>query len=105
MKRQVFGRMHSARKTNNDWADIRCVVLSGGRCAARAEQRNFIKRSRKNGPRIMPTGNLRSGSDSAERDRQRRSMQRLADMANCIRGAVVMVQEAAATGEIQKCEA
>jgi len=80
-------------------------LLSGGRSAAGAEQRNFIKRSRKDGPRIMPTGNLRSGSDSAECDRQRRSMQRLTDMADGIGSAGVMVPEAATTREIQQRQA
>ena len=93
------------RRTQDCWADIRRIVLSGGRCAARAEQRNFIKRSRKNGARIVPTRNLWSGGDPGKRDPQRGSMQRLANVANGIRSAIVMVQKAATTRKIQQRQA
>src|ERR1700688_1154304 len=83
-------------------AVIRAIVLSGGRRTARAEQGNFVERSSKNGPRIVPAGNLRSGSNSDERRSERRSMQRLADVAGGIRGTVMLVQKTAAAGEIQQ---
>ena len=94
-----------AGKRKNYRAVLGGVLLSGGRRAARTQQRNFIKRRRQYGSRIMPTGNLGSGCDSAECDRQRRSMQRLADMANRVWAAIVIVQEAAATGEVEQCQA
>ena len=80
-------------------------MLRGGRCAARAEKRNFIEGRCDNGPRIVPTRNLWSGSDSAESGRQYRSMQRLANMANRIWGAIVFVQKAATSREIEQCQA
>src|SRR5216683_4056 len=81
------------------------MVLRGGRCAAGSKYRNFIKGSSNDRPRIVPTGNLRSGSNSAERRDQRRRVQRLADMASVVRSAIVLVQEAAAAGEIQQRQA
>ena len=53
----------------------------------------------------MPTRNLWSGSDSAEGDGQNRGVQRLADMANRVWGAMVFVQKAAATREIEQRQA
>ena len=53
----------------------------------------------------MPTGNLGSGSDSAEYDRQRWGMQGLAYMADGIRSAVVIVKKATATRKIQQRQA
>ena len=53
----------------------------------------------------MPTRNLWGGSDSAEGDGQYRGVQRLADMANRVWGAMVFVQKAAATREIQQRQA
>jgi len=53
----------------------------------------------------MPTGNLWSGGDSAEGDCQYRGMQRLANMANRVRGATVVMQERAATRKIQQHQA
>jgi hypothetical protein len=50
----------------------------------------------KNGPVIVPAGNLWSGSDSAETCRKCRRMQRLADVANRVRAALVLVQQASA---------
>ena len=81
------------------------MVLSGGRRAARAENGKFIEGRYNNGPRIVPTRNLWSGGDTAKSYRQYRCMQRLADMANRIWGAMVLVQKAAAAGEIQQRQA
>jgi hypothetical protein len=106
MKRQAFLGVLAGRKTQiNAEQSIEGVVLSGGRCAARAKKRNFIQRSRKHRPRIVPAGNLGSGSNSAEKYRQRRSMQRLANVANRVRPAIVLVQQAAATRKIEQRQA
>jgi hypothetical protein len=104
-KRRAFRGVHAGRRTLNDRAGIRRMVLSGGRCAARAEKRNFIGRSLKNRPRIVPTRNLWSGGYSAKSDRQYRCMQRLANVANRVWGAMVLVQKAAPAGEIQQRQA
>jgi hypothetical protein len=53
----------------------------------------------------VPTRNFWSGSDSAEGDRQYRGVQRLADMANRVWGAMMFVQQAAATREIEQSQA
>jgi hypothetical protein len=53
----------------------------------------------------VPTRNLWSGGDSAKSDRQYRCMQRLANVANRIWGAMVLVQKAATAGEIQQRQA
>jgi hypothetical protein len=89
----------------NDKAGIRRMVLSGGRCAAGTEKRNFIEGRADDGPRIVPTRNLRSGGDSAKSDGQRRTMQRLANVANRIWGAMVLVQKAATASEIEQRQA
>ncbi len=75
------------------------------RCATGAEERELVQYSRKNGARIVPAGNLRSGGNSAESDRQRRSVQRLANMANRVRSAVMLVQQAAAARKVEKRQA
>jgi hypothetical protein len=80
-------------------------VLSGGRCSSGAKNRELVKRDLKNRTRIVPAGNLGSGSDTAENNRERGRMQRLANMANGIRGAMVLVQETAAAGKIQQRQA
>lgn len=87
-----------------DRAGIRRIVLSGGRCAAGAVKREFLDDVGKNGPRIVPTRNLRSGCDSAERRGQRRSVQRLANMASGVRTPIVLVQKASAAGEVEQCQ-
>jgi len=81
------------------------MVLSGRRCAAGTEKRNFIEGRYNNGPRIAPTRNLWSGGDTAKSDRQYRCMQRLANVANRIGSAMVLVQKAATAGEIQQRQA
>jgi hypothetical protein len=53
----------------------------------------------------VPTRNLWCGSDSAEGDGQYRGMQRLADMANRVWPAIVLVQKAATTREIEQRQA
>jgi len=53
----------------------------------------------------VPTRNLWCGSDSAEGNGQYRGMQRLADMANRFWGAMVFVQKAATTREIEQHQA
>jgi hypothetical protein len=53
----------------------------------------------------MPTGNLRSGSNSAERYCERWSVKRLANVANRVRPAIVLVQQAAAAREVQQRQA
>ena len=42
------------------------MALNGGRCAARVVQRKFVKGGGKQGPRVMPTRYLRSGSNPAK---------------------------------------
>ena len=53
----------------------------------------------------MPTGNFRGGSDSTEGDGQYRGVQRLADMTNRIRSAMVFVQKAATACEVEQRQA
>src|SRR5437867_8359433 len=102
MRRRVFRGAHGARRTFGKRAGIGRIVLNGGRCAAGAEKRGLVECSRKNGARIVPSGNLRSGGNSAEGDRQRRSMQRLANMANRLRSAVMLVYKAAAARKVEQ---
>jgi len=105
VERQVFRGISAGRTTNNYGAVIRGIFLNAGRRAAGTQKRDFIESCRENDTRIVPTGNLRGGSDSTERYRQCRSMQSLANMTNRVRTAVVLVEQAAATSEIQQREA
>jgi hypothetical protein len=67
-------------------------------------QRNFIERGGLNCAGIVPAGNFGSCDQHTCRSRQRRSMQRLANMANRVLPRAVLVQEAATRGEIEQRE-
>ena len=68
-------------------------------------QRNFIERGGLNCAGIVPAGNFGRCDHHACGSRQRRSMQRLANMANRVLSGAVLVQEAATRGEIEQREA
>src|SRR6266404_2788940 len=105
MERQAFRRKHLGRRTLTAGQGLDEIALSGWWCATRPENRKFIDGRYNNGPRIVPTRNLWSGSDSAESGRQYRGMQRLADVANRVWPAIVLVQKAATTREIKQRQA
>ena len=68
-------------------------------------QRNFIQRGGLNCAGIVPAGNFGRCDHHAGGSRQRRRMQRLANMANRVLSGAVLVQEAAAGGEIEQRQA
>ena len=92
LQRQAFRPwIRQAESTIRYQTGIEGMALKGGRCAARVLQRKFVKVGGKQGPRVMPTRYLRSRSDPAKRNRQRRSMQRLANVANRLRPAMMLM--------------
>jgi len=105
MKRRVFRGALAGRRTLTTGQERDLTVLSGGRCAAGVVQRNFIERDGLNRAGIVPAGNFGCCGRHAYRSRKRRRMQRLANMANRVLSGAVMVQEAAARGEIEEREA
>jgi len=68
-------------------------------------QRNFIQPGGLNCSGIVPAGNFGRCDHHTCGSRQRRSMQRLANMANRVLSGAVLVQEAATRGEIEQREA
>jgi hypothetical protein len=68
-------------------------------------KRDFIERSRLNGLGIMPAGNFRRRDRCSGRGQKCGRMQRLANMANRVLPAAVLVQEAATHCEIEQREA
>ena len=63
---------------------------------------NFINDGRLNWPSVMPARNFRSGNQYSGGGGKRWSVQRLADVADGILSRGVLVQEAAAGGEIEQ---
>lgn len=55
--------------------------------------------------RTLPGNLLRCRNDFGRRNRQRRHVQRLTNMASGLRTAGMMVQKRAAAGEIEQCQA
>jgi hypothetical protein len=68
-------------------------------------QRNFIQRGGLNCAGIVPAGNFGRCDHHTCGNRQRRSMQGLANMANRVLSGAVLVQEAATRGEIEQRKA
>lgn len=68
------------------------------------EDRESIERRDDYGLRSVPAGNLRSGCHPAESCAESGSMQRLADVANRLMSALVLVQKTAAGGEVEQRE-
>jgi hypothetical protein len=68
-------------------------------------QQNFIQRSGLNGTGIVPAGNFWRCHHHTRGSGQCRRVQRLANMANRILSRAVLVQETAARGEIEQCQA
>ena len=79
--------------------------LRGGRGARRAVKRKRIQRRNAIWRCGMPRNFLRFGNEVERRRGQRRHMQRLANVASGIRSAGVMMQNRAASREIQQREA
>jgi len=68
-------------------------------------QRNFIESGGLNRAGIVPAGHFGCCDNHTREGHKRRSMQRLADMANRILSGSVLVQGTAACGEIEQREA
>lgn len=65
-------------------------------------QRNFIARDGLHRAGVVPAGNFGCCERQANGSRKRWRMQRLANMANRVLSGAVLVQEAAARGEIEE---
>ena len=68
-------------------------------------QRNFIARDGLHRAGVVPAGNFGCCERQANGSRKRWRMQRLANMANRVLSGAVLVQEAAAGGEIEQRQA
>ena len=76
------------------------MALRGGRGAPGAMQGKRITRGRVQRERGIPSNKLGGADEIERRRRQRRHVQRLANMARCVRTLRVLVKEATARGEV-----